>query len=188
MKPHQVTLVPEHPGDVTTTGGLDVARHEGLIADVVGRLQASGIVVSLFVDAVPEQLTRGGVTGPTAVEINTGPYADAAGIAQREELRRIELAAQMADSAGLEVLGGFGAPDGPRDKEGRLMPPGQTDCEYWPEGPRADALAFVLGHRVQTAVRDQVRARAEHGCRKQLPPSLSRRAGVRGIESVDRYV
>ena len=108
VKPHQVTLVPEHPGEVTTTGGLDVARHEELITDVVGRLQALGIVVSLFVDAVPDQIARVGVTGATAVEINTGPYADASGVAQREELRRIELAAQMADSAGLEVLGGHG--------------------------------------------------------------------------------
>ena len=68
-----------------------------------------------------------------------------------------DLAAGEFDHAVLEVLGGFGAPDGPRDKEGRLVPPGQTDCEYWPEGPRADALAFVLGHRVQCEVRDQVR-------------------------------
>ena len=41
IKPHQVTLVPELPGEVTTTGGLDVVQHRDLIADVVRRLQAA---------------------------------------------------------------------------------------------------------------------------------------------------
>ncbi|GIT67257.1 MAG: hypothetical protein Ct9H300mP25_07290 [Acidobacteriota bacterium] len=30
VKPAQVTLVPEHPNELTTTGGVDVVRHADL--------------------------------------------------------------------------------------------------------------------------------------------------------------
>ncbi len=58
LKPGQVTLVPEYPDEVTTTGGLDVVQHQPAIAEVVGRLQAAGITVSLFIDAAPDQIAQ----------------------------------------------------------------------------------------------------------------------------------
>ena len=56
------------------------------------------------------------------------------------------------DSGIMEVLNQLGGPE--QDPE---APADETDCEYWPEGPRADAVGFILGHRVMTEVRDQVR-------------------------------
>ena len=51
IQPDQVTLVPEHRRELTTTGGLDVAsRAEGLRKSVA-RLRDAGIRVSLFIDA-----------------------------------------------------------------------------------------------------------------------------------------
>ena len=108
VKPHQVTLVPEHPDEVTTTGGLDVVQHQVAIAGVVGRLQAVGIAVSLFIDPVPEQIVRAHATGATAIEINTGAYADAGPEGQAAALVRIQQAARQAHESGLEVLGGHG--------------------------------------------------------------------------------
>ena len=108
VTPDQVTLVPEHPDEVTTTGGLDVARHQVVIASVVGRLQAAGVAVSLFIDATPDQVARVRATGATAVEINTGSYADAVPEGRTAELVRIQQAAQQAHEDGLEVLGGHG--------------------------------------------------------------------------------
>ena len=108
VKPGQVTLVPEHPNEVTTTGGLDVGQHQALIAGVVGRLQSAGIAVSLFIDAAPDQIARARETGATAVEINTGPYADATPDGRTAELVRIQRAAGQAHEDGLEVLGGHG--------------------------------------------------------------------------------
>ena len=108
IKPHQVTLVPELPGEVTTTGGLDVVQHRDLIADVVRRLQAASIAVSLFIDTTLKQIDQAVTTGASAVEINTGPYADAAPEARGEELAQIQAAARYAQAAGLEVLGGHG--------------------------------------------------------------------------------
>src|SRR5215467_3427039 len=52
VKPDQVTLVPELPGEVTTTGGLDCTRNQKAIMDAIKRLQAANINLSLFVDPV----------------------------------------------------------------------------------------------------------------------------------------
>ncbi len=108
VKPDQVTLVPEHPEEVTTTGGLDVVQHQVAIAGVVGRLQEEGIAVSLFIDAMPEQVACAQQTGATAIEINTGSYADASPDGRAAALARIRQAARQAHEDGLEVLGGHG--------------------------------------------------------------------------------
>ena len=108
LEPGQVTLVPEHPDEVTTTGGLDVVQHQALIAGAAGRLRAAGIAVSLFVDAAPDQVAQARETGATAVEINTGPYAAATPDQRTTQLVRIHQAARQAQAAGLEVLGGHG--------------------------------------------------------------------------------
>ena len=41
VKPHQVTLVPERPDEVTTTGGLDVVQHEGAVRGAVAACRAA---------------------------------------------------------------------------------------------------------------------------------------------------
>ena len=51
VKPHQVTLVPEQPEELTTTGGLDVVRHRAALRIVVESVRRDGIRTSLFVDA-----------------------------------------------------------------------------------------------------------------------------------------
>ncbi|HJN45625.1 MAG TPA: pyridoxine 5'-phosphate synthase [Vicinamibacterales bacterium] len=108
LTPDQVTLVPEHPNEVTTTGGLDIGRHQTVIADVVSRLQTADIAASLFIDAAPDQIALARTTGATAVEINTGPYADANPEGRTVELARVQQAARKAHEEGLEVLGGHG--------------------------------------------------------------------------------
>ena len=108
LKPDQVTLVPEYPDELTTTGGLDVVQHRTAMAGVIGRIQAAGITVSLFVDAAPDQIAQAREAGATAVEINTGPYADAPLVERPGELARIRQAASQAHENGLEVLGGHG--------------------------------------------------------------------------------
>lgn len=108
VKPHQVTLVPEYANEVTTTGGLDVVKHQKLIADIVERLQTAGIVVSLFIDAASDQISLSREIGANAIEINTGLYADATFEGRTVELVRIQEAARQAHECGLEVFGGHG--------------------------------------------------------------------------------
>ena len=108
VRPDQVTLVPELPNEVTTTGGLDVVRHHKMVTGVVERLQAVGIAVSLFIDVAPEQVAQACVTGATAIEINTGPYAEAPLGRRTSELASIGQAARQASDEGFEVLAGHG--------------------------------------------------------------------------------
>jgi len=108
LKPHQVTLVPEHPNELTTTGGLDVIRHAGSLEKTVTRLQRAGIVVSLFIDPDGPQVKRAASVGATAVEINTGPFADASADQQSQQLQRVARAAKAAARHHLDVLAGHG--------------------------------------------------------------------------------
>ena len=108
VKPNQVTLVPEQPGEVTTTGGLDVVRNRSAVGATVRQLQAVGIAVSLFIDADPDQVRETCATGATAAEINTGPYAESSGSRCTTEVIRVQQAARLAREEGLEVLGGHG--------------------------------------------------------------------------------
>ena len=108
VKPHQVTLVPEQPEELTTTGGLDVARHVAALRIVVQSIRRAGIRTSLFIDADSAQVQGAAEVGADAIEINTGPYADAAEDARTEHRDQVASAADTAAEAGLEVLAGHG--------------------------------------------------------------------------------
>ena len=108
VKPHQVTLVPERPNELTTTGGLDVVRHAVSLEKAVTRLQRAGIGVSLFIDPDGPQVKRAASVGATAVEINTGPYADAPADQLPKQLQRVARAAKTAARYRLDVLAGHG--------------------------------------------------------------------------------
>ena len=108
VKPHQVTLVPEQPEELTTTGGLDVVRHRAALRIVVESVRRAGIRTSLFVDADLSQVQQSAEVGADAIEINTGPYADAAEDARAEQVERVAGAVAAAAERGLEVLAGHG--------------------------------------------------------------------------------
>ena len=106
--PAQVTLVPEHPNELTTTGGLDVARHADSLKTTVTRLHEADIQVSLFIDADLKQVRKARAIGAEAIEINTGPYADSSEDDQRKYLAKVVSAARLAKRQRLEVLAGHG--------------------------------------------------------------------------------
>jgi pyridoxine 5-phosphate synthase len=108
IRPWQVTLVPERPDEVTTTGGLDVVQHEAAVKAVVAACRPTGIRVSIFIDTIPGQVEASRHAGADAIEINTGPYADAPDAGKPAELARIRETAERAASLGLEVLAGHG--------------------------------------------------------------------------------
>ena len=106
--PDQVTLVPERPQEVTTTGGLDVVLQAAVLKDVVQQLHDAGIRVSLFIDAGLDQVRRSSWVGADAVEINTGSYADATPSDRSRQLARVADAARLAARHELDVLAGHG--------------------------------------------------------------------------------
>lgn len=77
VRPDQVTLVPENRAELTTEGGLDCARHERRLAQVVKRMHKKGILVSAFIVPQREQILASARAGCDAVELHTGMYANA---------------------------------------------------------------------------------------------------------------
>jgi pyridoxine 5-phosphate synthase len=103
-KPHAACIVPEKRQEVTTEGGLDVARLSGELKRYVEELSAAGIRVSLFIDAVPEQLAAAKKLQAPVIELHTGAYAhDKPG-----EFDKIVASAALAEKLGLECHAGHG--------------------------------------------------------------------------------
>ncbi len=109
VKPDYVTLVPEKREEVTTEGGLDVAGQIQRIGEIVGKLQGSGIPVSLFIDADPDQINAAAEINAKFIELHTGRYAEAVDEASRQqELTALAKGCDQAIAAGLRVNAGHG--------------------------------------------------------------------------------
>jgi pyridoxine 5-phosphate synthase len=107
LKPYQATLVPERREEVTTEGGLDLARPNPRLRETIRRLEQAGARVSLFIDPDFAALDAAKDLGVPAVELHTGRYAHTwrDGDAALDELRR---AARHAADMGLFVHAGHG--------------------------------------------------------------------------------
>lgn len=109
VRPDMVTLVPEKREELTTEGGLDVARYQSSLQDYIRVLKEAGIYVSVFVDPDAAQIESAKAVGADCVELHTGTYAEAKTEAQAEELFHALLsAAQKALELGLKVKAGHG--------------------------------------------------------------------------------
>lgn len=108
VKPTEVCLVPERREELTTEGGLDVKGRREAVFETVQTLQAAGIVVSLFVEADPDQLTLSAESGATYIELHTGHFCDLDGAAAQAELARLIRGAELAHELGLNVNAGHG--------------------------------------------------------------------------------
>jgi pyridoxine 5-phosphate synthase len=62
----------------------------------------------LFIDPDPAQIAASAAAGAPVVELHTGAYAEAEGVAAARELERIRTAATHAQSLGLTVHAGHG--------------------------------------------------------------------------------
>jgi len=109
IKPQDVCLVPERRNEVTTEGGLDVARYFADVQAAVRQLQAEGIRVSLFVDADSTQIRAAAESGAPVIEIHTGRYADAKTESElQQELERVQAGGLEGVKHGLQVNAGHG--------------------------------------------------------------------------------
>ena len=111
--PDQVTLVPELPGEITTTGGLDCTRNQQAITNAIKRLQSININTSLFIDPSEQQIRAALGVGARTIELNTALYSDAT-LTNRSTKERaaaleaVKAAAETAHSKQMQVLAGHG--------------------------------------------------------------------------------
>jgi pyridoxine 5-phosphate synthase len=106
LRPHQVTFVPERREEVTTEGGLDVARDPTGLRSAIERLAALGIRTSLFIDPDRDAVTRSRDLGAVAIELHTGRYAHDSG--GQGPLRALQQSAALGRELGLAVHAGHG--------------------------------------------------------------------------------
>jgi len=106
--PDETCLVPENRQEITTEGGLNVARHFKALKHTVERLQSAGIRVSMFIEPDGEQIEASSELGADAVELHTGAFANLADQFKQDELDRLEAAARLANEKGLLVNAGHG--------------------------------------------------------------------------------
>ena len=114
IKPDSAMLVPEGRLEVTTEGGLDVIANEVSLREKVGALKDAGLVVSAFIDAVPEQIECAASLGFDVCEVHTGPYAhavedacnDLSGAIVAEELAKVRAAGAQIRGLGMRFNAG----------------------------------------------------------------------------------
>jgi pyridoxine 5-phosphate synthase len=107
VRPHQCTLVPVRPGEITSQAGWPPDTSRAELGAVVERLARLGVRVSLFVDPDGAAIRWAADVGAQRVELYTEPYARAHergdGAAAFE---RYAAASELAHALGLGVNAG----------------------------------------------------------------------------------
>ena len=107
VRPAQCTLVPDAPGVLTSNAGWRLDADTAWLAEVIARLHAAGMRVSLFMDPEPAAMARARSLGADRVELYTEPYARAFHTPRRDEVfARYLRAAEAAIAAGLGINAG----------------------------------------------------------------------------------
>jgi pyridoxine 5-phosphate synthase len=76
-KPHQVTLVPDAQGQLTSDHGWDTVKHQDYLIKTIAQFKNAGIRVSIFVDPIKSMVEAAATTGTDRIELYTESYATA---------------------------------------------------------------------------------------------------------------
>lgn len=108
-RPHQCTLVPVVPGEVTSQAGWPASTSPERLTAVIARLHAEGIRVSLFVDPEEAAVRWAKRLGADRIELYTEPFARAfeqGPAAGHASFDAYAAAATLAHSLGLGINAG----------------------------------------------------------------------------------
>lgn len=75
VKPHQVTLVPDAPDQITSNSGWDTKANLDFLSDLMDRFGEAGIRTSIFVGTDIEMIEYAARAGADRVELYTESYA-----------------------------------------------------------------------------------------------------------------
>ncbi len=75
VKPAQVTLVPDDPGQLTSNHGWDTVKEQQYLRDIIAVFKKEGIRVSIFTDPVVDIVAAAADTGTDRIELYTEAYA-----------------------------------------------------------------------------------------------------------------
>ncbi|MGL1885353.1 MAG: pyridoxine 5'-phosphate synthase [Reichenbachiella sp.] len=106
VKPAQATLVPDPPEAITSNAGWDTVRNENLLVDVVKRIKATGVRVSIFTGTNRDIIEGAKKVGADRIELYTEPYAENYHVNRDLAVERFADASQLAYDLGLGVNAG----------------------------------------------------------------------------------
>lgn len=75
VKPHQVTLVPDAPDQITSNAGWDTKANFSFLTELMDSFDEAGIRTSIFIGTDLEMIEYAAKTGADRVELYTEPYA-----------------------------------------------------------------------------------------------------------------
>ena len=106
-KPHQVTLVPDTLGQLTSDHGWDTMKEQSYLKEIIGVFKKAGIRVSIFVDPNEKMVEAAASTGTDRIELYTEMYAKqfAAGNKENAVAPYISAAA-LANKLGIGINAG----------------------------------------------------------------------------------
>ena len=105
-KPHQVTLVPDETGQLTSDHGWDTIKHKDFLKEMIALFQSAGIRVSIFVDPVVEMVEGAAQTGTDRIELYTESYARGFREDKEAAIAPYVVAANRAAELGLGINAG----------------------------------------------------------------------------------
>ena len=106
IRPNQVTLVPDAPGQLTSDHGWDTICHREFLKEIVSRFKSAGIRVSIFVDPKAEMIDGAQVVGADRVELYTAMYAEKYSEDREKAIAPYLQAAQHAQEIGIGLNAG----------------------------------------------------------------------------------
>lgn len=104
--PHQVTLVPDDLGQLTSDHGWDTIKHKVFLKEIISVFQKAGIRVSLFVDPVIALVRGAAETGADRIELYTESYATGYHQDKMAAISPYISAAKIAKDLGLGINAG----------------------------------------------------------------------------------
>ena len=106
IKPHQVTLVPDPPGVITSNAGWNTVSNESFLKKVIQHLKDAGIRVSVFMETDHIHLANAKKCGADRIEFYTGPYAEHFSVNRDEAVKPFRDAASAAHANSLGINAG----------------------------------------------------------------------------------
>lgn len=106
VKPHQVTLVPDALGQITSDHGWDTIRNKDYLVEITGVFRKAGIRTSIFVDPVIEIIEGAAETGTDRIELYTEAYAKNFPVNKEVAIAPYAAAAIRANELGLGLNAG----------------------------------------------------------------------------------
>ena len=106
-KPHQVTLVPDTLGQLTSDHGWDTLKEQSYLKEIIGVFKKAGIRVSIFVDPNEKMVEAAASTGTDRIELYTEMYAKQFAAGNKEKaIEPYMSAASLAKKLGLGINAG----------------------------------------------------------------------------------